>query len=94
MQDSPGLINGQAYVRICDHITAQNAAHLTTEQDPLRSVSIADGDDHRVDACLFFLNPNYLKDAEVTAMADLSKLVPVVPMIAKVSCKVIIVDDH
>jgi len=72
-------------VRIPDHITAQNAAYLAWEQNPQRSVPMSASDDPRVDACLFFLNPNHLKDAEVAAMAHLSELVSVVPMIAKVS---------
>lgn len=85
MQDTPGLIYGQTSVRIPDYITAQNEAYLAWEQNPERSASMSASDDHRVDACLFFLNPNYLKDAEVAAMAHLSDLVPVVPMIAKVT---------
>ena len=71
-------------MRIPDYITAQNEAYLAWEQNPERCASMSASDDHRVDACLFFLNPNYLKDAEVAAMAHLSDHVPDVPMIAKV----------
>ena len=85
LQDTPGLIYGQTNVRIPDHITKQNADYLAFERDPQRRVPMSASDDHRVDACLFFLNPNHMKDAEVEAMAHLSELVPVVPMIAKVS---------
>ena len=84
LQDTPGLIYGQTHVRIPDHITAQNARYLAWEQNPRRSTPMAVSDDHRVDACLFFLNPNHLKDSEVAAMVHLSEVVPVVPMIAKV----------
>ena len=84
LQDTPGQVYGQTNVRIPDYIAAQNDRYLAWEQSPLRSVPMTAGDDHRVDACLFFLNPNHLKDAEVADMVQLSELVPVVPMIAKV----------
>lgn len=84
LQDTPGQVYGQTKVRIADFITAQNERYLAWEQSPHRSVPMSAGDDHRVDACLFFLNPNHLKDAEVADMVQLSELVPVVPMIAKV----------
>ncbi|DBA78230.1 TPA: hypothetical protein ACH3X2_008186 [Trebouxia sp. C0005] len=83
LQDTPGLVYGQTSVRIPDHIKAQNNAYLAWEQDPTRSAPMSASVDHRVDACLFFLNPNHLKDAEVAAMAALAEMVPVVPMIAK-----------
>ncbi|DBA76352.1 TPA: hypothetical protein ACH3X1_010063 [Trebouxia sp. C0004] len=82
LQDTPGLVYGQTSVRIPDHITKQNNAYLAWEQDPARCISMS-ASDHRVDACLFFLNPNHLKDAEVAAMVALADMVPVVPMIAK-----------
>ena len=84
MQDTPGLVYGQTSVRIPDYITKQNNAYLAWEQDPSRCAPMSATVDHRVDACLFFLNPNHLKDAEVAAMAALAEMVPVVPMIAKV----------
>ena len=84
LQDTPGQVYGQTKVRIADFIIAQNERYLAWEQSPHRSVPMSAGDDHRVDACLFFLNPNHLKDAEVADMVQLSELVPVVPMIAKV----------
>ena len=84
LQDTPGQVYGQTNVRIPEYITAQNEHYLAWEQSPLRSAPMSAGDDHRVDACLFFLNPNHLKDAEVANMVQLSELVPVVPMIAKV----------
>ncbi|KAL0048569.1 hypothetical protein WJX82_006030 [Trebouxia sp. C0006] len=83
LQDTPGLVYGQTSVRIPDYITKQNNAYLAWEQDPSRCAPMSATVDHRVDACLFFLNPNHLKDAEVAAMAALAEMVPVVPMIAK-----------
>ena len=85
MQDTPGLIYGQTNVRVPAHISKQNKKYLEREQDPQRTQPMHAGPDHRVDACLFFINPNHLKDAEVTAMIQISELVPVVPMIAKVT---------
>lgn len=84
VQDTPGQVYGQTNLRIPDYIRAQNERYLAWEQSPERAVPMSAGDDHRVDACLFFLNPNHLKDAEVADMVQLSELVPVVPMIAKV----------
>ncbi|KAL3141918.1 hypothetical protein ABBQ32_004572 [Trebouxia sp. C0010 RCD-2024] len=83
LQDTPGQIYGQTNLRIPDYIRAQHERYLAWEQSPERAVPMSAGDDHRVDACLFFLNPNHLKDAEVADMVHLSELVPVVPMIAK-----------
>ena len=91
LQDTPGQVYGQTNVRIPDYITAQHERYLAWEQSPLRSVPMTAGDDHRVDACLFFLNPNHLKDAEVADMVQLSELVPVVPMIAKVRADSLVV---
>ncbi len=85
MQDTPGLVYGQTSVRLLDHITKQNNAYLAWEQDPTRCAPMSASVDHRVDACLFFLNPNHLKDAEVVAMVALADMVPVVPLIAKVT---------
>lgn len=83
LQDTPGLNYCQPTTSILDHITAKNNAYLALEQDPQRHVPMSAVEDMRVDACLFFINPNSLKPEELTAMADLAKLVPVVPMIAK-----------
>lgn len=86
-QDTPGLVYGQTNIGIPDHVTAQNAAYLTLEQDPGRRIPMSAVKDPRVDACLFFINPNHLKDAEVAAMAHLAELVPIVPVIAKVTTR-------
>lgn len=83
-QDTPGMNYCQPTTSILDHITAKNNAYLALEQDPQRHVPMSAVEDMRVDACLFFINPNSLKPEELSAMADLAKLVPVVPMIAKV----------
>ena len=87
LQDTPGLNYCQPNTQILDHITAKNAAYLACEQDPQRRVPMSAVEDMRVDACLFFINPNNLKAEEVSAMAKLAELVPIVPMIAKVGCR-------
>ena len=84
VQDTPGLNYCQPNTQILDHITAKNAAYLACEQDFQRRVPMSAVEDMRVDACLFFINPNSLKAEEVAAMARLAELVPIVPMIAKV----------
>lgn len=50
-------------------------------------------EDMRVDACLFFINPNSLKAEELAVMAQLAEVVPIVPMIAKVTMSQV-VDQH
>ena len=84
LQDTPGLDYCHPSACILDHITAKNAAYLAHEQDPQRRVPMSAVEDMRVDACLFFINPNNLKAEEVAVMTQLAALVPIVPMVAKV----------
>lgn len=40
--------------------------------------------DPRVDVCLYFISPHRIKSADVDFMTKLSKVVPVLPILAKV----------
>ena len=70
---------------ILDYIVAQLDVHRLKEDDPMRSQPMAALPDGRVDACLYFIAPGCLTPDDVQAMATLSQLVPVVPIIAQVA---------
>lgn len=92
MQDTPGTHSAGADTAILKHILKQNQEYMAREEDPRRVVPMSTLPDPRVDVCLYFLSPHFLKPQDVALMTRLSELVPVVPIIAKVnSC---IVKNH
>lgn len=83
-QDTPGLASEQVVKAICKYAAKQDQDYLQ-DQDLRRQYVMADSFDKRVDVCLFFLNPHFVKFEELALMKGMSKLgVPVIPVIAKV----------
>ncbi len=41
---------------------------------------------HMYDACIYFISPHQLKPRDLKFMASISKVVPVIPVIAKADC--------
>lgn len=41
---------------------------------------------HMYDACIYFISPHQLKPRDLKFMASISKVVPVIPIIAKADC--------
>ncbi|KAL3158508.1 hypothetical protein ABBQ38_010738 [Trebouxia sp. C0009 RCD-2024] len=82
-QDTPGLASEQVVKAICKYAAKQDQDYLQ-DQDLRRQYVMADSFDKRVDVCLFFLNPHFVKFEELALMKGMSKLgVPVIPVIAK-----------
>ena len=53
-------------------------------QRPEREVPMTDFVDTRVDVCLYFIAPHALLPADIATIKRLGRLVPIVPIIAKV----------
>ena len=53
------------------------------EMDRSREVDMAEVDDPRVDLCLFCLPPHRLRPVDVRYMAELGKVVPILPIVTK-----------
>ena len=85
VQDTPGVHLPGAPEAILEHVLSQSRKFMTAEEDPKRVVPMSALPDPRVDACIFFLPPHFLKPQDIQLITQLSELVPVVPVIAKVS---------
>ena len=84
VQETPGLHHSLAQPAILSYINAQLQQWLHADQDPSRGAPVALMKDPRVDVCLYFIAPHALKPQDVAFMQELSALVPVIPVLAKV----------
>jgi hypothetical protein len=57
---------------------------IALEQDPAREGPMSDFPDKRFDACLYLIGPTTWGHADLANIRELSKLVPVIPLLAKV----------
>lgn len=87
MQDTPGTHIADAERCIVHYVMRQTQEYMAKEQDPKRVVPLSSLPDPRVDVCLYFLSPHFLKPQDISLMTKLSELAPVVPIIAKVSIR-------
>ncbi|WIA38640.1 hypothetical protein OEZ86_001950 [Tetradesmus obliquus] len=87
VQDTPGYGDDQDISRhigmIVQHINAQNTKWLDMESARDRCIDLIDVEDPRVDVCLYCLPPHRLRQNDVRYMAELSKHVPIIPVIMK-----------
>ena len=84
VQDTPGTHFAGAGACVLEHVAQQSREYMAMEEDPKRVVPLSTLPDPRVDVCIFFLSPHFLKPQDVSLMTRLSASVPVVPIIAKV----------
>ena len=56
-------------------------------QDKNRTRPMSDFEDTRVDVCLYFIAPHNLRPVDIEMMNQIGQLVPVIPVIAKVSSR-------
>ena len=84
VQDTPGTHFAGAGACVLEHVAQQSREYMAMEEDPKRVVPLSTLPDPRVDVCIFFLSPHFLKPQDVSLMTRLSASVPVVPVIAKV----------
>jgi hypothetical protein len=83
-QDTPVLNTPEDVEVVVDYVRAQLHAYVSTEEDPERCQPMSRLADPRVDVALYFIAPHALKPQDIDAMARLSLLVPIVPLLAKV----------
>lgn len=69
---------------ILDYINDSNVHFLQHEQDAKRDQPLTSVVDPRVDVCFYFIAPHRIKDVDVHFISQLSELVPVMPILAKV----------
>ncbi len=50
-----------------------------------RTGPMSEFEDTRVDVCLYFITPHNLRPVDIAMMEQIGELVPVIPVIAKVS---------
>ena len=84
LQDTPGTDVEGAEEAIKRHITQQQMRHYHDEADPQRACAMHLLPDARVDVCICLLPPHALKPDSLRLMAELTALVPVIPVLAKV----------
>jgi septin 7 len=88
VQDTPGYGDDQDIRRhmelIIGHLHDQNARWLALESAAERCADLSDVEDPRVDVCLYALPPHRLRANDVRYMAELSRHVPIIPVITKV----------
>eukprot|EP00879_Flechtneria_rotunda_P011653 GHRR01012173.1.p1 GENE.GHRR01012173.1~~GHRR01012173.1.p1 ORF type:complete len:312 (+),score=71.88 GHRR01012173.1:298-1233(+) len=87
VQDTPGYGDDEDITKhidlILNHINHQNTKWLDLESARDRCIDMVDVEDPRVDVCLYCLPPHRLRANDVRYMAELSKHVPIVPVIMK-----------
>ncbi|KAF8059198.1 SYP22 [Scenedesmus sp. PABB004] len=87
VQDTPGYGDEQDISKhiglIVGHINAQNRKWLGMESARDRCIDLIDVEDPRVDVCLYCLPPHRLRQNDVRYMAELSRHVPIIPVIMK-----------
>lgn len=84
VQDTPGWENlGDTMDNVIDHIVSRSLRCLENEQDARRLGPMHKIADPRVDVCLYFISPHRIKSIDVDFMTKLSKVVPVLPILAK-----------
>lgn len=85
VQDTPGLNTQEDVEVVLDYVRAQLQAYMAMEENPRRDLPMSRLADPRVDVALYLIAPHALKPHDVVAMTRLSLLVPVVPVLAKVT---------
>eukprot|EP00878_Enallax_costatus_P026451 GHUV01028385.1.p1 GENE.GHUV01028385.1~~GHUV01028385.1.p1 ORF type:complete len:454 (+),score=123.94 GHUV01028385.1:250-1611(+) len=87
VQDTPGYGDDQDISlhinMIVKHINQQNTKWLEMESAKDRCIDLIDVEDPRVDVCLYCLPPHRLRQNDIRYMAELSKHVPIIPVIMK-----------
>jgi septin family protein len=83
-KDTPGLLNTGDLDKVKSMINTARQKHFELEQDPKRKGPMTQYSDQRFDVCLYLTGPHALGKGDLTYMSQLSELLPVVPLFAKV----------
>lgn len=65
------------------YVTGKLGEHYVVEQHPERDLPMASLPDARVDVCLYLIEPNQLPEVDIDAIVEIGKLVPIMPLLAK-----------
>lgn len=87
VQDTPGYgddLNIMNSIQLLQHyVERQNKIWLALEMDKGRGIDLADVEDPRVDLCLFCIQAHRLRPVDLRFMAELGKVVPILPIVTK-----------
>ncbi|KAL3161857.1 hypothetical protein ABBQ38_008947 [Trebouxia sp. C0009 RCD-2024] len=87
VQDTPGYgdnLNIMNSIHLLQqYVERQNKVWLSVEMDKGRGVDLADVEDPRVDLCLFCIQAHRLRPVDLRFMAELGKVVPILPIVTK-----------
>lgn len=87
IQDTPGYgdnLNIMDSIHLMQqYVERQNKIWLALEMDKGRGVDLAEVEDPRVDLCLFCIQPHRLRPVDLRFMAELGKVVPILPIVTK-----------
>jgi septin family protein len=84
LQDTKGFSNLEDAALLVDSIESQFEAYFDAEHDEKRSQPVRQLVDPRADVCLYFLSPHNITALDIEVIGRISKLVPIVPVMAKV----------
>jgi hypothetical protein len=84
LKDTKGFCNLVEACQLWDYINFQRESYFNTEHDEERSQPLCQLPNPRVDVCLYFLSPHTVSPLDIEVLGLLSKLVPTVPVVAKV----------
>lgn len=87
VQDTPGYgddLNIMNSIHLLQqYVEHQNQRWLSMEMDKARGIDLADVEDPRVDLCLFCIQAHRLRPVDLRFMAELGKVVPILPLVTK-----------
>jgi hypothetical protein len=83
-KDTPTVQNAGDLEKVKSMIDAARQKHFELEQDPKRKGPMTQYPDERFDVCLYLTGPHALGKGDMTYISQLSELLPVVPLLAKV----------
>ncbi|DBB04924.1 TPA: hypothetical protein ACH3X3_010206 [Trebouxia sp. C0006] len=87
IQDTPGYgddLNIMNSIHLLQqYVERQNKIWLALEMDKGRGIDLADVEDPRVDLCLFCIQAHRLRPVDLRFMAELGKVVPILPIVTK-----------
>ncbi|DBA79707.1 TPA: hypothetical protein ACH3X1_008377 [Trebouxia sp. C0004] len=87
VQDTPGYgddLNIMNSIHLLQqYVERQNKIWLALEMDKGRGIDLADVEDPRVDLCLFCIQAHRLRPVDLRFMAELGKVVPILPIVTK-----------
>lgn len=85
LQVAPSISSQEDIAKCQCFVKGKLVEHYEAEHNPERETSMWSLPDARIDVCLYLLEPHLMHELDSDAIVALGKLLPIVPLIAKVS---------